>query len=183
MMKVVVLVTFILFSMSCFGNSVVKSALQEVSKEYGIHYVTLSKIADIESSLNPNAKNPNSSARGLFQITDGTQTVLLKKGARVCDMFNAKCNAEYAARLMNLNISYYKKKFGKTFRANTYNVYLAHFFGTRQAYKFLTTDENLIASEVFKREAKYNPNLFGKNRTIKEVSDLIKNKIKKARVL
>jgi hypothetical protein len=172
-----------MISTICFGNeSEVKEALSKVSKSHKIHYVTLSKIADIESGFNPVAKNPNSSARGLFQITEPTQRKLLKDGARVCDIFNAECNTEYAAILINLNIKYLRKKLCRDYRIRTYEVYLAHFFGANTAYRFLIADPNSIASEVFPKEAKYNPNIF-KNRTIEEVGQLFKDKIKDARIL
>lgn len=182
MMRALVTLLFMI-STICYSNTdVVKEALTKVSKSHKIHYVTLSKIADIESSFNADAKNPNSTARGLFQITDSTQTRLLNKGLRVCSMFDALCNAEYAATLVNLNIKYLRKKLGRSYRIRTYEVYLAHFFGARVAHKFLTTDSKLMASEIFPKEAKFNPNIF-KNRTIGEIEELFKNKIKKARIL
>jgi hypothetical protein len=50
----------------------VQRAIAQASKKYGISEQVLSEIARIESGMNPNAKNPRSSAGGLFQFIDST---------------------------------------------------------------------------------------------------------------
>lgn len=54
----------------------IAKALQEVSASLGIDPNDLYRIIDFESKWNPQAKNPNSSARGLLQFTDKTAQTL-----------------------------------------------------------------------------------------------------------
>lgn len=50
----------------------IAKALQEVSASLGIDPMDLYNLIKFESNWNPQAKNPNSSARGLIQFTDKT---------------------------------------------------------------------------------------------------------------
>lgn len=50
----------------------IAKALQEVSASLGIDPMNLYNLIKFESNWNPQAKNPNSSARGLIQFTDKT---------------------------------------------------------------------------------------------------------------
>lgn len=64
------------------GNkNVVLDAIEKASKRYGVPADMLSDIASYESSLSPTpSANPNSSAGGLFQMTDDTWTDMKRAG-------------------------------------------------------------------------------------------------------
>ena len=64
----------------------------------------LLKTAEIESSNNPYAKNPNTSATGLFQMVDSTAATYFKK-IGVEPTCENRCNVEYATEAM---IRFYK---------------------------------------------------------------------------
>ena len=64
----------------------------------------LLKTAEIESSNNPYAKNPNTSATGLFQMVDSTAATYYKK-IGVEPTCENRCNVEYATEAM---IRFYK---------------------------------------------------------------------------
>lgn len=53
-------------------QSELTQALIIVAQEIGADPIALSRLIEFESDWNPNAKNPNSSARGLLQFTDAT---------------------------------------------------------------------------------------------------------------
>lgn len=73
--------------------------IHQKSHEVGLSGVLLQNIAFCESTLDPTAKNPNSSASGLFQITKATQLdaekVLGKK-----QVFDAEDNIDMAIYFM-----------------------------------------------------------------------------------
>jgi hypothetical protein len=54
------------------GSNELKEHLAQQVVKYGGNFYQLYKVIDCESSWNPNAKNPNSTATGLAQFLDGT---------------------------------------------------------------------------------------------------------------
>lgn len=57
------------------AGPVVRNVQEEIvslAKVYGVDPQIALNIADCESTFNPRAKNPNSSAKGIYQFTDGT---------------------------------------------------------------------------------------------------------------
>ncbi|MBG6172661.1 hypothetical protein IWQ55_000312 [Labrenzia sp. EL_208] len=54
------------------SNPTIADLIAGVASRYGRNPDTMNRIAQLESSMNPNAQNPNSSAGGLFQFIDGT---------------------------------------------------------------------------------------------------------------
>lgn len=63
--------------------SMVKAEIVAQAKEFKINPITALSIAACESSFNPLAKNPNSSASGIFQWTLGTWKWIGAKGDRL----------------------------------------------------------------------------------------------------
>jgi hypothetical protein len=76
-------------------------------------------IGRVESGLNPNAKNPKSSAAGLFQIIKGTQ-----KQYGVTDPYNPVQSARAAAQLAEDNYSTIQKGMGRP--PSEWEIYMAH---------------------------------------------------------
>lgn len=88
------------------------------------------RIAQIESSLNPNARNPKSSAGGLFQFLDGTAAQYGLK-----NKFDPVASAEAAARLTADNASTLSRALGRA--PDGAELYLAHQQGAGGALNIL----------------------------------------------
>lgn len=88
------------------------------------------RIAQIESSLNPNARNQNSSAGGLFQFIDSTAA---RYGLR--NKFDPVASAEAAARLTADNASALSRALGRA--PDGAELYLAHQQGAGGALNIL----------------------------------------------
>ena len=67
---------------------------EEINARYGDPVFTA--IAKCESGFNPDAKNPNSSAAGLFQIIEGTATYISEKTGLPNDRYDKDTNMEMA---------------------------------------------------------------------------------------
>ena len=72
-----------------------KEVIHSLSEEYKVNYQVALAIATSESTLDPLAKNPKSSAKGLYQFTDATW-----KEQCQGDVLNVKDNAKCAMSLM-----------------------------------------------------------------------------------
>ncbi len=143
----------------------------------------LSRIAGVESAGNPNAKNPNSSATGLFQITKPTWMSLVSKygkdyGVTMKDITDPESNAIMGAKLMQDNTEKLKKEFGRD--PSEGEIYLAHVLGASDAIKLMQSSPYQTASTLFPKAAKANRAIFfdgNKPRTVTEVYQKITNKI------
>lgn len=65
--------------------------IEEYSLEAGVSSSTLTRIIRCESNFNPKAKNPNSSAKGLAQIIDGTWKHFKCEGEPLDARDNIRC--------------------------------------------------------------------------------------------
>lgn len=109
----------------------IRQVISNAAQKYGVDADTLTTIAWLESRGNPNAENPNSSAGGLFQQTNGNA-----KQYGVANRFDAAQSAEGAAKFLRDNIAYLSGKLG---RAPTVGeLYLAHQQGPAGAAKLLS---------------------------------------------
>jgi len=70
--------------------------IEQYSEEYQVPYRLAYELAKFESRLNPTAKNPNSSARGVYQFLTGTW-----KGFCEGDVLNAEDNISCALYLIS----------------------------------------------------------------------------------
>lgn len=113
------------------GPPEVVDAISKAAARYGVPVSAMLQIAKIESRLKPDAKNPNSSAGGLFQQTDGNAA---RYG--VSNRFDPYQSADGAARFMRDNIAYLTQKLGRAPTAG--ELYLAHQQGAGGAAKLLT---------------------------------------------
>ncbi|PWL17387.1 hypothetical protein DKP76_11455 [Falsochrobactrum shanghaiense] len=108
----------------------VQQAIMQAASRYGVDPAALMRIAQIESGGNPNAKNPKSSAGGLFQFIDGTA-----KQYGLENRFDPAQASDAAARLARDNASILSRTLGRDPSAG--ELYLAHQQGAGGAAKLL----------------------------------------------
>jgi hypothetical protein len=142
----------------------------------------LQKIAMAESSGNPNAKNPNSTASGLYQFTNPTWASMVKKYGNQHDIkFKDKNNPQAQEIMMQYllqeNADYLANK---GIEANDGHLYLAHFLGAPQAAKLIKRlGTGQSAASLLPSAAKVNNrDFFEKGRPL-TVEELYNRKIKK----
>ena len=104
----------------------VNDAIEKASARYGIDPMFLRVTAQLESGGNPNAKNPNSSAEGLYQFIDRTA-----QGMGLSDRRDPYASADAAARLFLQN----QRQVGRDL--SVAEGYLAHQQGGGGAAKLL----------------------------------------------
>jgi hypothetical protein len=146
------------------------------------------KIARAESGGNPNAKNPNSSASGLYQFTDDTWKNLVEKhgkqtGITMRDKNNPQAQQVFVELLTQENADILSNKLGR--QPTEGDLYVAHFFGAPQAAKFISNvGTNRAAFAVVPpRVVQANKTIFFKNgkpnqpRSVDEVYALLSQKV------
>lgn len=119
------------------------------AQRYGVDPQALLRVAEIESGLDPNARNPNSSAGGLFQFIDSTagQYGLANK-------FDAYESADAGARLMRDNAAGLRSALGRD--PSGAELYLAHQQGLGGARKILGNPDAPLAGLVGDSAARLN---------------------------
>lgn len=100
----------------------------------------LRRLAEIESGMNPLAKNPNSSAGGLFQFIDSTAE---QYGLQ--DRFNPEQAIDAASRLTEDNRNYLRRRLGR--EPSPGELYLAHQQGATGAANILA-NPNAPAADI-----------------------------------
>lgn len=119
----------------------VRKIVSDAAVRHGVDPNALLKIAMIESSGNPNAKNPKSSAGGLFQFIDKTARHYGLK-----DKFDPAQAADAAARLAKDNAAHLRKALGREPTGG--ELYLAHQQGAGGAARLLSNPTKSAASIV-----------------------------------
>lgn len=119
--------------------------ITNAANQQGVSPNVLSYIAQVESGGNPNAKNPKSSAGGLFQFIDSTAN---QYGLQ--DRFNPEQASNAAAQLLKDNSNFLSKKLGR--EPTQDELYLAHQQGAQGAYN-LISNPNARASDLVGRDA------------------------------
>jgi len=119
----------------------VEGIINEAFRRYGLDPSIGLRIAQIESSLNPNARNPRSSAGGLFQFIDGTA-----RQYGLTNKFDPAANADAGARFTRDNVTALRKALGREPTAG--EIYLAHQQGAGGARKLLTNPDAFAADLV-----------------------------------
>ena len=174
----------------------VKSIINSASQKAGIDATLMQVMAAKESSFNPNAKAPTSSATGLYQFLDGTwRGGVNKKGQKYTgviqqygkkyglDLSNAsRLDPEHstlmAAEYLKANIKQIK---GVKPNPNITDAYLTHFLGPGGAKKLLAANPDDPASKHFGNDViSANASIFignGRVRTIREVYDVIASQL------
>lgn len=179
------------------GTAVV-GAIRLASVRTGVDFDYLVAQARVESGLNPRAAAPTSSARGLFQFTQGTwldtvrrhgaehgladAAAILKRGATpeeraaILDLrHDAGASSAMAAAFAQDNAATLERRLGRT--PNATDLYLAHFLGPAGAVRFLrardAAPDAVAASAVLPAAARANGAVFtaagGRARSLDEV--------------
>lgn len=116
-----------------------------LERKYGLPTGYLYRTAQIESALNPNAKNPRSSAGGLFQFINSTA-----KAYGLTNRYDPQQASEAAARLARDNANALRPTLGR--EPTAAELYLAHQQGAGGAKKILR-DPNARAVNVVGSQA------------------------------
>lgn len=115
--------------------------IEEAARRRGVSPAYMRRTAEIESGMNPRAKNPNSSAGGLFQFIDGTA-----RQYGLADRFDPVAASDAAARLAADNRSILQRALGRD--PQDWELYLAHQQGAGGASKLLANPQASAASLV-----------------------------------
>jgi hypothetical protein len=153
-----------------------QAIINAAAEKEGLDPELLQKIGGAESGFQAAAKNPKSTAKGLFQFVDKTWAEM---GGKPGEQFIPQKNAELGARYVKRNMDMLTQTLG---REPSYGeVYAAHFFGPTGAKALLTKadpnapiEQSLAMFESPKRVQKVlkqNPNLKGKT-TAEVLADL-----------
>lgn len=153
------------------------TVVQQVSTSVGVEPNYMCKIAKIESNWNPKAVNKATKAKGLYQVTKSTEKALKRRYKLSGDVFSPELNTKLAALLTKEHSNYLiRKNLPVTYR----NLYILHFFGIPSGYRFLTTSDETLVKDKFRKEYQFNKRLIG-NKTIGQLKQLFQNKLNKAK--
>lgn len=164
------------------GTDVV-SAIQQAASMIGVPFNFLLAMAKQESGLDPKAKAPTSSARGLFQFISSTWREMVSKygskyGVGMGDIEDPLANSIMGALYVRDNAKILE---GKGIPVDYTSLYAAHFLGAGGASKLLSADRGEIAAQILPSAAKSNPWVFENKdktqRTVGEVIDFLFNKV------
>lgn len=125
--------------------SEIRNVIVEAAQRYGLDPAKLIKVAELESSFNPGAKNPRSTAGGLFQFLDGTA-----KDYGLKNKFDPAEASDAGARLMRDNRAHLVKVLGR--EPTVGELYLAHQQGRGGAAKLLA-NPNARAVDIVGEDA------------------------------
>lgn len=148
----------------------IKQLISSKAEKYNLPADLVQRIAYSESGGRPDAANPLSSAKGLFQFTNATWKDM---GGKEGEQLDPEKNAELGTLFTRQNAEGLKKAFG---RDPTYGeVYAANHFGLQGAKELLSLDpktpmEKAVSSTVLKQ----NPYLRG--RTVGDVMSQLSKK-------
>jgi hypothetical protein len=131
------------------GPIAITETITKAALRHGVDPTGLIKTAGIESHFNPNAKNPRSSAGGLFQFVDSTA-----KQYGLSNKYDAAQSADAAARLWKDNKDSLTRSLGR--EPTNGELYLAHQQGPAGAAKIIKNPDASVASTVGKAAAHLN---------------------------
>ena len=129
--------------------------IAEEARKAGIDPSIMLAMAHIETggSFDERARNPGSSASGLFQFMKGTRG---RYGLDGNTVFDARKNAAAGARMLNENRAFFRKRFGREPSAG--ELYLMHQQGAGGASALLS-NPNALAIDVLTRAHRGNRRL------------------------
>lgn len=170
------------------GWFLVDQTIAEASYKTGVDVKLLTAMAAIESTFKVDAKNGQSSAKGLFQFTKRTWNVTLKNHGKQyglplnADPHDPLANSLMGAEYIKENINVMAPRIG---RMPTYTeVYMAHLLSPIRAAQIATAPNHVFIADMYQSLAKYNQSLFykdnGDKRTVGEFKQLMNRKVSKA---
>jgi len=116
----------------------VTSLIRAEAQKQGVDPDLAVQIATVESNLNPQAKNPKSTASGLFQLLEGTTKEL---GGDPKKRFDPLENARLGVRLIKQNQGKLMTSLGR--EPSSHELYMAHMFGPTGAVSLIKSDPNM----------------------------------------
>lgn len=123
------------------------------------------RLAQVESSGNPNAKSSSSSASGMYQFIDSTWIGLVDEMGldyTLKDRFDPEKSKKVLDYFTNQNANYLKKKLGR--EPNEAELYIAHFAGMGTAGKLANlTPDSSINQMLSEGQINSNKGVFEKN--------------------
>jgi len=145
-------------AVSAVKTNGLSNILLSAAEKHNLPTDLLARIAHSESGGKTDAKNPHSTAKGLFQFTDKTWKGM---GGKEGEQFNPERNADLGAAYLRQNAEGLKKSLG---RDPTYGeVYGAHHFGLAGIKNILNKKHDMPIDRVVSRQViASNPHLKGK---------------------
>lgn len=131
----------------------------------------LAKVRGSESGGNPNAKNPRSSASGLYQFTKGTWEGL---GYNWNDRFNTNLQNQAMSKLTSNNANYLKSKLG--INPSDADLYGAHFLGPAGYSSIYRASSNTPLNSILS-SGEISANPFLKGKTVGYLKNWLKSKM------
>lgn len=153
------------------NESSVTNLIRAEAQKQGVDPDLAVRIAEQESRLDPTAKNPRSTAAGLFQLLEGTRKEL---GGDPNKRFDPLENARLGVRLIKENRGKLMTTLGR--EPEGHESYMAHLFGLRGASTLLKTDPNMPIEEAVKLfDPKRAKTIVKNNKLTGTVGDVIGN--------
>jgi len=159
----------------------------ELETQYGVPAGTLARIARAESGFNPSARNPGSSAVGLFQWLDTSwlhaSRALYGQARPLDERTNPTVSAKVTAFTLAQAYTQLKGHIERLGIDATTGLYMSHFLGTSGAKKFfegMIQDPNAGAAAFFPKAAASNRSIFfvsGRPRSFNEIVQLMARKL------
>jgi hypothetical protein len=149
------------------GYAGIKAMLDAAGKMTGVDPTLLGTFAGIESSWNPSAHAPTSSAGGLFQFINSTwRAMLTKYGSKYGIAPNTpntdpRASALMGAEFLKENQAYLTKALGRA--PTDTELYVAHFLGPAGAKSLLSAPDDAIGAQVAPAAATANQGIFYAN--------------------
>jgi hypothetical protein len=150
----------------------ISQQIRDAATARGIDPEVALKIANAESDLVSSAKNPRSSARGLFQVTDDTWKFYGGDPKKRNDVAE---NIRVGLKVIDSNRAEYKRRFGR--EPSQSELYTMHVFGKTGGPMVLSSDPNTELKELLSPKVlKANPQF--KRMTVAELSESMRKKMK-----
>ena len=121
----------------------VESLIREAATSRGVDPDLAVRIAQKESSLYPKAKNPRSSAYGLFQITNDTWK---EYGGTPENRYDMMDNIRIGMDIIASNRDTFLKKFGRA--PNAGELYTMHMMGKTGGPRLMSQDPTALMADV-----------------------------------
>ncbi len=157
----------------------IANALQEAAKKFDVDPKLLAAIAAVESSFDPTAKNPRSTAFGLFQFLDGTWKGVVRQfgatiGVEESDRADVTAQCLMGAAFLRDNKNFLARRLGR--EPTNGDCYAAHFLGATTAAQLLSGSGDISAADALGARAQAviaaNPDIFKRGNAIRTVNEV-----------